>query len=190
MYRTSDLPGSPSLIRSPPGRAEVVEGTEPPLLAVIRQYLLADLAELGAVLLQTGQHRQIIVIHMRPAEARHVARAGVLAVLGENLRGHESPRGHKEKGENEEPSEHLTSALNLGDSRKQSPPKQRCQCAACLPIDALYGDPSALRSGARPKDASQRGSEPTTPLAQSLSATPPPQGRDTQRWGGVNKFFS
>src|SRR5881227_2064346 len=51
------------------------------LLPVARQYLLAGLADLGAVLLQAGQHDLIAILHVRPAIPRNVARAGVMSLL-------------------------------------------------------------------------------------------------------------
>ena len=51
------------------------------LLPVARQRLLAALADLGAVLLQAGQHDLIAILHLRPAILRDVARAGRHAPL-------------------------------------------------------------------------------------------------------------
>ena len=46
------------------------------LLPVACQHLLAALADLGAVLLQAGQHDLVAILHLRPAIPRDVARAG------------------------------------------------------------------------------------------------------------------
>ena len=48
------------------------------VLPMIGQHLVAGLADAGAVLLQTGEHGGIAVIHHRAAMTRHVARAGIV----------------------------------------------------------------------------------------------------------------
>ena len=68
------------------------------LLPVIDQDLRAGLAEAGAVLLQTGQHGLVAVIHHGPAMARNVARAGVMALLLRRRRGsHHNERNDEKK---------------------------------------------------------------------------------------------
>ena len=60
------------------GSSTVTRGA---LLPVFGQDLVAGLAEPGAVLLQAGQHDLIALIHMGAAEARHIARAGIVPLL-------------------------------------------------------------------------------------------------------------
>jgi hypothetical protein len=48
---------------------------------VARQRLLAGLADPGAVLLQAGQYDLVSVVHLGPAKARDVARAGIFSLL-------------------------------------------------------------------------------------------------------------
>ena len=47
---------------------------------MIGQHLVAGLADAGAVLLQTGEHGGIAVIHHRAAMTRDVARASIVLV--------------------------------------------------------------------------------------------------------------
>ena len=53
------------------------------LLPVLSQHLVASLGEARAVLLQAGQNHLIAVVHDFSAEARDIARAGVVALLRE-----------------------------------------------------------------------------------------------------------
>ena len=53
------------------------------------------------MLLETAQHSHIAFIHHGPAEARNVARAGVMALLRRRLKSHQNKR------KNEKNSEHL-----------------------------------------------------------------------------------
>src|SRR5882757_697106 len=76
--------------------------TKSKLLPVAGQHLLTRLAEAGAVLLQARQHHLITVVHLRPAEPRDVAGAGVMALL---LR--RSHRGHQHEGNDEKKSGHV-----------------------------------------------------------------------------------
>jgi hypothetical protein len=48
---------------------------------VIRQHLIAALAEPGAVLLQAGEHGTIAIVHHGAAEAADIARTGIMAGL-------------------------------------------------------------------------------------------------------------
>src|SRR3974390_321152 len=48
------------------------------LLAVVFQHPVAGSADLGAIVLQTGQNGEITLVHQVTAEALHVARAGFL----------------------------------------------------------------------------------------------------------------
>jgi len=69
------------------------------LLPIIGQHLFAGLAEPGAVLLQAGQHDRIAVIHHRTAEARNVARAGIVPLLRRRARGDQDKRNNEKKSE-------------------------------------------------------------------------------------------
>ncbi|MGY3122223.1 hypothetical protein ACVWXN_008560 [Bradyrhizobium sp. i1.4.4] len=51
------------------------------LLPVIRQHLVAGFAEAGTVLLEASEHGAIAIVHHGTAEARHIARAGIVAGL-------------------------------------------------------------------------------------------------------------
>jgi hypothetical protein len=51
------------------------------LLTVIDQDLVATLADMGAVVLQAGQHGLVAVIHDGPTMPDHVAGAGVVLAL-------------------------------------------------------------------------------------------------------------
>jgi hypothetical protein len=48
---------------------------------VAGQHLLTGLANAGAVLLQARQYDLVAVIHLGPAKPRHVAGAGIMALL-------------------------------------------------------------------------------------------------------------
>jgi hypothetical protein len=67
-----------------------------PLLAVIRQYLLAGPAQPCAVLLEATQNSHVTAIHHGPAKARNVARARILALLRGRLRSHQNKRNDEE----------------------------------------------------------------------------------------------
>jgi hypothetical protein len=70
------------------------------LLPVAGQHLLARLADAGAVLLQTGQHDLVTILHLGAAESRDVAGAGIMALLrrsrgrNQNQRNDEQKSGH------------------------------------------------------------------------------------------------
>ena len=68
------------------------------LLTVAGQHLLAALADLRAILLQAGQNDLVAILHLRPAEARDVPRAGVLShpLLRRRAGGHQD-QGNDEK---------------------------------------------------------------------------------------------
>jgi hypothetical protein len=70
-------------------------------LSVFGQDLVAGLGEPGAVLLQAGQHDLVAIIDMSPAEARNVARAGIVTGL---LRRH--ALDHQDKGNDEKNAGH------------------------------------------------------------------------------------
>ena len=67
------------------------------LLPVIRQGLLAGLAEPGAILFQARQHDLVAVIHMSPAKPRDVAGTGVMPRLRRSRRGHQNQRKDEKK---------------------------------------------------------------------------------------------
>ena len=69
------------------------------LLPVIGKDLFAGLAEPGAVLLQAGQHCRIAIIHHRTAEARNIARAGIVPLLRRRARGDQDKRNNEKKSE-------------------------------------------------------------------------------------------
>jgi hypothetical protein len=72
----------------------------PDLLTVFGQNPLAGAAEPGAMLLETVENSRVALVHHRPAKARDVARAGVMALLcqcrrsGQNERQNEENPGH------------------------------------------------------------------------------------------------
>src|SRR5436190_9146708 len=86
------------------------------LLPVADQHLLTGLAEAGAVLLQARQHDHVALIHVRPAEPRDVAGAGVLALLRRSHGGHQNEG--QNQGNDEKKSGH---AICLHASRNGSP---------------------------------------------------------------------
>jgi len=51
------------------------------LLPVIRQHLVAAFGEPATVLLEAGEHSLIAIVHHRAAEARDVARTGIVTGL-------------------------------------------------------------------------------------------------------------
>jgi hypothetical protein len=89
--RTWGLPGS--LIRA------TIAGLARRLLPVTDQNLQAALAEPGAVLLEARQDDHIAVIHMGAAITRHIARAGILPLLGRSHRGHQNKRNKEKKSD-------------------------------------------------------------------------------------------
>ena len=82
-----------------------------------RQHLLAALADLGAVLLQAGQHELIALLHLRPAIARGVARAGVMPLLPVLRRLRRSDGRDEKEGDNEN---YLAHVLCLRELEPQS----------------------------------------------------------------------
>jgi hypothetical protein len=61
------------------------------------------------MLLQTSEHRLIVVIYMRATEARDIARTGVVALLSGRLYRQQNWRRHQDKRNDVENSEHLIS---------------------------------------------------------------------------------
>jgi len=59
------------------------------------------------MLLQARQHDGIAVIHVSPAEARHVARASILALLCRYIRHRDKLRRDERKQTNTRSSQHL-----------------------------------------------------------------------------------
>src|ERR1700744_1603140 len=70
------------------------------LLAVGREHRITAARNAVAVLLQAGQHRHVALLHVGAAEARAVARAGIVAPLcerggrGDNTRNGKKQTGH------------------------------------------------------------------------------------------------
>jgi hypothetical protein len=74
-------------------------------LPVFGQHPVAGPAEPASVLLQAGQHHRIAVIHHRTAEARNIARAGIVPLpLRRRAGGDQEKRQGKRN--NEKKSEH------------------------------------------------------------------------------------
>ena len=85
--------------------ALVADGGGSWLLTVLGHDLFAGPAEPGTVLLQAGQHHRITVIHHRTAEARNIARAGIVPLpLRRRAGGDQEKR--QDKRNNEKKSEH------------------------------------------------------------------------------------
>ena len=93
-----------------------------PLLTVLGQNPITGAAEPGAMLLETAQNNLIALVDHRPAQARDIASAGVMALLCQGRRNEENKR------QNEENPGHPMAPFFVF-SRDQIPPRQRCQCA-------------------------------------------------------------
>jgi hypothetical protein len=69
------------------------------LLPVLGQHFIAGPAEPGAMLLETAQNNIIAIIHHGPAIARHIARAGIVPLLGRGRGSRQGKRNHEKNSD-------------------------------------------------------------------------------------------
>src|ERR1700744_174300 len=93
------------------------------LLPVILQNLIAGGGDLGAMVLQTGQNREIALVHHATAKALDVARAGLLLFrCSAALLGHCTGRNsHRQEAECEEKLMHFVPSFLTAESPLSSP---------------------------------------------------------------------